>query len=348
MIDITKHFISPRATVHDALIQINQLEKSMILFVVDEHAHLIGTLTDGDIRRALVDNSSFERLVEDIMKRDFRYISSDDDSIYDLSKFKSEGIMLVPLIDRERKILDVINLQTQRSRLPLNAVIMAGGEGKRLLPLTEKTPKPLLKIGGKHIIQYNMEHLARYGVKKITISVCYLADQIKDAFGDGSHLDLEVNYVKEKEPLGTIGALSLCNNFSSETLLIMNSDLLTNFDVEDFYREFVNQSAAMAMATIPYKVKIPYGVLETKDDKIINFKEKPNYVYQSNAGIYLLKKDYISLIPKGKTFNATDMMETLIKSGKKVITYPLRSYWLDIGRPEEFAKAEEDILHIHF
>lgn len=348
MIDFAKHLIYPQETALVALNRINQLKELMVLFVIDENGRLIGSLTDGDIRRSLVQNPSLDRSVENIMNREFRYIYEDDHSVYDLSKFKRDGIALVPLINKERKILNVINIRTQRSRLPLNAVIMAGGEGKRLLPLTEKTPKPLLKIGGKHIIQYNMEHLARYGVKKITISVCYLADQIKDAFGDGSHLDLDVNYVQEKEPLGTLGALSLCSDFSSETLLIMNSDLLTNFDVEDFYREFVNQSAAMAMATVPYKVKIPYGVLETKDDKIINFKEKPNYVYQSNAGIYLLKKDYISLIPKGKIFNATDMMETLIKAGKKVITYPLRSYWLDIGRPEEFAKAEEDILHIHF
>ena len=348
MIDLAKHLIYPQETTLVALNRINQLKELMVLFVIDENGRLIGSLTDGDIRRSLVQNSSLDRPIENIMNREFRFIYEDDHSVYDLSKFKTDGITLVPLINRKRKILGIINLQTQRSRLPLNAVIMAGGEGKRLLPLTEKTPKPLLKIGGKHIIQYNMEHLARYGVKKITISVCYLADQIKNAFGDGSQLGLEVNYVQEKKPLGTLGALSLCNDFSSETLLIMNSDLLTNFDVEDFYREFVNQSASMAMATIPYKVKIPYGVLETKDNKIINFKEKPNYVYQSNAGIYLLKKEYISLIPKEKFFNATDMMETLIEAGKKVITYPLRSYWLDIGRPEEFAKAEEDIRHIHF
>ena len=348
MINFANHFMQPNETVFNALKKINQLKELMVLFVIDETSRLIGSLTDGDIRRSLLENPSLDRSVESIMNREFRFIYEDDDLVYDLSKFKSEGIILVPLVDRERKILDVINLQTQRSRLPLNAVIMAGGEGKRLLPLTEKTPKPLLKIGGKHIIQYNMEHLARYGIKKITISVCYLADQIKNTFGNGSRLDLEVNYVQEEEPLGTIGALSLCSNFSSDTLLIMNSDLLTNFDVEDFYREFVNQSAAMAMATIPYKVKIPYGVLEMQDDKIINFKEKPNYVYQSNAGIYLLRKEFISLIPAGKIFNATDMMESLVAAGEKVISYPLRSYWLDIGRHEEFAKAEEDILHIQF
>ena len=348
MIDVTKQLIGRRATVYEALVKINQLAEHMVLFVVDEDAHLIGTLTDGDIRRDLVNNCSFERLVEDIMKRDFRSIPLDDDSMYDLSKFRNEGITLVPVVDRKGQIAELVNLQISRARLPLHAVLMAGGEGKRLLPLTEKTPKPLLKIGGKHIIQYNIEHLSRYGIKQITLSICYLADQIRNAFEDGTQFGLDIDYIEEKKPLGTIGALSLVNSFSQDTLLVMNSDLLTNFDIEDFYKEFFNQSAAMAMATVPYKVKIPYGVLETKDDKIINFQEKPSYVYQSNAGIYLLRSEFISLIPEGEKFNATDMMEALVAKGEKVISYGLRSYWLDIGRPEEFAKAEEDIRHIHF
>ena len=167
MIDLAKHLIYPQETTLVALNRINQLKELMVLFVIDENGRLIGSLTDGDIRRSLVQNPSLDRPIENIMNREFRYIYEDDHSVYDLSKFKRDVIALVPLINKERKIIDVINIRTQRSRLPLNAVIMAGGEGKRLLPLTEKTPKPLLKIGGKYIIQYNMEHLARYGVKKL-------------------------------------------------------------------------------------------------------------------------------------------------------------------------------------
>ena len=348
MIDVAKHLIGSRATVHDALVKINQLKEHMVLFVVDEDAHLIGTLTDGDIRRALVGKSSLGKAVEGIMHRQFRFIYSEEDSMDDLSNIQRQGITLVPVLDRQGSILEVLNLEITRSLLPVHAVLMAGGEGRRLLPLTETIPKPLLKIDGKHIIQYNMEHLARYGVKRMTISICYLGEKIRNAFGDGSQFGLEVDYIEEKEPLGTIGALALADSFSKDNLLVMNSDLLTNIDFEDFYREFINQSAAMAMATVPYKVKVPYGVLETQQNQITSFQEKPNYVYHSNAGIYFLHKELVSLVPKGKPFNATDLMGALVAKGEKVISYPLRSYWLDIGRPEDFARAEEDIRHIHF
>ena len=348
MIDVAKHLIGPHATIHDALRKINQLEEQMILFVVDEDAHLIGTLTDGDIRRALVENSSLEQEVSAIMKRQYRFIYSEEATMDDLSDIRRQGITLVPMLNHSKSIVEVLDLKTTRSLLPVHAILMAGGEGRRLLPLTETIPKPLLEIDGKHIIQYNLEHLARYGVKRMTIAICYLGEKIKEAFGDGSQFGWEINYIEEKESLGTIGALALVDSFSKDNLLVMNSDLLTNIDFEHFYREFINQSAAMAMATVPYKVKVPYGVLETQQNQITRFQEKPDYVYHSNAGIYLLRKQFVSLIPEGKAFNATDMMEALVAKGEKVISYPLHGYWLDVGRPDDFAKAEEDIQHIHF
>jgi dTDP-glucose pyrophosphorylase/CBS domain-containing protein len=348
LIDVTKHLIGPHATIHDAMREINQLEKQMILFVVDEDAHLIGTLTDGDIRRALVENPLLEQEVSAIMNRNYRFIYSGELYIDDLSDIRRQGITLVPMLNHSKSIVEVLDLENTRSLLPVHAVLMAGGIGKRMLPLTETIPKPLLKVGGKHIIQYNLEHLARYGVKRMTISVGYLAEKIKKVFGDGSQFGWEISYVEEKEPLGTIGALAMVGSFSNDNLLVMNSDLLTNINFEDFYREFIGQSAAMAMATVPYRVRVPYGVLETQQNQITRFQEKPDYVYQSNAGIYLLRRQYVSLIPEGKVFNATDMMEVLVAKGEKVISYPILSYWLDIGRPEDFDKAGEDVRNIHF
>ena len=348
MFKIEKHFITGQETIQEALVKFNQFEENMILFVVKEGRRLIGTLTDGDIRRALIGRCSIESKVEDIMRLNYRFIFSENYTIDQLMKIRHHGISIVPVLDQSKAIVDVIDLKQIRTLLPVHAVLMAGGRGKRMLPLTETIPKPLLKVGGKHIIQYNLEHLARYGVKRMTISVCYLAEKIKEAFGDGSQFGWEINYVEEKEPLGTIGALALVDSFSNDNLLVMNSDLLTNIDFENFYREFIGQSAAMAMATIPYRVRVPYGVLETQQNQITRFQEKPDYVYQSNAGIYLLRRQFVSLIPEGKLFNATDMMEALVAKGEKVISFPILSYWLDIGRPEDFDKAGEDIRHIHF
>ena len=217
---------------------------------------------------------------------------------------------------------------------------MAGGEGKRLRPLTEKTPKSLLKVGNRPIIEHNIDRLAEYGVENIYISIKYLQN--------GEAKNISISYVKEDVPLGTIGAVSLINNLNSDYILVMNSDILTNIDYEDFFMEFVIQDADMAVATIPYKVDIPYAVLETSQNLVIDLKEKPTYTYYSNAGIYLIKKDLIKLIPTNSFFNATDLMELLIKSGKKLISYPLHSYWLDIGKHNDFEKAQEDIKHIKF
>ena len=225
---------------------------------------------------------------------------------------------------------------------------MAGGEGKRLRPLTEKTPKSLLKVGNRPIIEHNIDRLAEYGVEKIHISIKYLGYLIEEYFQNGEAKNISISYVKEDVPLGTIGAVSLINNLNSNYILLMNSDILTNIDYEDFFMEFVNQDADMAVATIPYKVDIPYAVLETSQNLVIDLKEKPTYTYYSNAGIYLIKKDLIKLIPTNSFFNATDLMELLIKSGKKLISYPLHSYWLDIGKHDDFEKAQEDIKHIKF
>ena len=148
--------------------------------------------------------------------------------------------------------------------------------------------------------------------------------------------------------MGTLGALRMVSNVSRKHLLVMNSDLLTNIDFEDFFREYTTHDADMAVATIPYRVKVPYAVLQTEGNRIIQFQEKPDYVYYSNAGIYLMRRELVSLIPENEMYNATDMMERLIADGRKVISYPVRSYWLDIGKPEDFAKAQEDIRHIHF
>ena len=225
---------------------------------------------------------------------------------------------------------------------------MAGGKGNRLRPFTDITPKPLLKVGDTPILERNIDRLAMYGIDDITISLNYLGEQIESHFGDGSAKGISLKYVWEKDPLGTIGAVGLINHFVNDYILIMNSDLLTNIDFETFFIDFINSKADMSILSIPYKVDIPYAVFETKKDKISSLKEKPTYSYFTNGGIYLMKKEVLKYIPKNKFYNATDLIEELIRKKKYTKTYPLVGYWLDIGNHDDYKKAQLDVHRIKF
>jgi NDP-sugar pyrophosphorylase family protein len=225
---------------------------------------------------------------------------------------------------------------------------MAGGKGTRLRPLTKSTPKPLLKVGEKPILEHNIQRLSLFGMDDIWITVNYLGEQIENYFGNGSAKSLNIEYVWEDDPLGTAGALSKIDNFRHDYVLLTNSDILTNLDYEDFFLQFKKENADLAIVTIPYKVNIPYAVLETNNGHVLNFKEKPTYTYYSNGGIYLMKRDVLDYIPANSFYNTTDLMEKLISEGLKVFSYPMSGYWLDVGKPEDYKKAQKDIKTIKF
>ena len=246
------------------------------------------------------------------------------------------------------QVVNIINFRTIKSYLPIDAVIMAGGRGQRLQPLTDTIPKPLLKVGGKPIMEYNIDRLASYGIDDFWVSVNYLGEQIQQYFGNGYSKNIKIDYVWESEALGTIGAVSKVSNFEHDYVLVTNSDLLTNVDYENFFLDFVKNGADFAVLTIPYKVNIPYAVLETIDGKIKSLKEKPTYTYYSNGGVYLMKREMLQHIPQNTYFNSTDLMESLIIQKFKVISYPFSGYWLDVGKHEDFEKAQTDNLNLNF
>jgi NDP-sugar pyrophosphorylase family protein len=225
---------------------------------------------------------------------------------------------------------------------------MAGGRGQRLQPLTDTIPKPLLPVGGKAIMEHNLDRLTMFGIDDFWVSVKYLGEKIKQYFGTGIEKNINIEYVWESEPLGTIGAVSQIENFIHDYVLVTNSDLLTNVDYEQLFLDFIKQDADLAILTIPYQVSIPYAVLETNDGKVKSFKEKPTYTYYSNGGIYLMKKEMLKYIPKDSVFNATDLMEELIRNDLKVMSYPFIGYWLDVGKHEDLEKAQKDINYIKF
>lgn len=338
-------------SIKQALEQLNGLAiNGPVLFVGDNQDKIEGSISDGDIRRGLLDGKDLDSPVSVIAKKDFKFILHNcKDRNTKFKELKAKGINIVPVLNEQHQLMDVVVLSSKRAFIPAEGIIMAGGLGSRLKPLTDNTPKPLLQVGGKPIIQYNFERLHQFGVNKINVTLRYLGQQLIDYFGDGSEIGCQLDYVTENEPLGTIGAVKLIEHIDQDYIILMNSDILTNIDYEDFFEEFINRDADMAVATIPYDVAIPYAVLELNEDRLVSsFKEKPTYTYFSNAGIYLIKKELLSLIQEGQKYDATDFMNAVIDGGHRLISYPIRGYWLDIGKHNDFEKAQKDIDHIQF
>ena len=259
---------------------------------------------------------------------------------------RRKGISLIPVLDSERHIVEVIDLTEYKSALPVDAVLMAGGKGERLRPLTLDTPKPLLKMGDKAIIDRNVDRLIDYGVRYISVTVNYLKEKIIDHYSVLKDNEHKIDCISEQQFLGTIGALKLIKKFYNDTILVMNSDLLTDIDYEDFYLHFKEHDAMMSAAAIPYTISVPYGIFNLEGRNIKGVTEKPVYNLYANAGIYLVKKEALNYIPDNQVFNATDLIETLVSNGKKVIRYPITGLWIDIGTPEEYKKAQDLIKHI--
>lgn len=344
--DLDYFIIKQSAPIREALNMLNAVHsQSMTLFVLDNDDRMVGTLTDGDIRRALIAGANVDDEVLKAMHSRFSYLKNRGD-VARLKQLRERNIFLIPLLDSNMQIVDIIDLKARKSALPLDAVLMAGGKGERLRPLTLTTPKPLLKVGDKAIIDRNIDSLIDYGVKNISVTVNYLRQQLIDHYAEPRANNVKVNCVEENQFFGTIGSLKLIRQFDNETILVMNSDLLTDIDYEDFYLHFRYNDAMMSAAAIPYTISIPYGIFKLEGNHIKGVSEKPVYNLYANAGIYLLKREALKYIPENQMFNATDLIETLAKNGKTVIRYPLSGLWIDIGNPQEFAKAQELVRHL--
>jgi dTDP-glucose pyrophosphorylase len=339
--------ISCSATILDALKKIDGLSgQNYTLFVVDFNGRMLGTLTDGDIRRYLVPGGQLLDKVSNAMHTTFAFIVADEKNIVaKLHELKARDITLVPTLDNDGHIVNAFDLTNYKSHLPIDAVLMAGGKGERLRPLTEKTPKPLLKVGDKCIIDHNVDRLIEYGIKHISVTVNYLKEQLEEHY-ESPRGDVKVSTVAEPQFLGTIGSIKFVPKFYNDVVLVMNSDLFTNIDYEDFYLHFMQHDADMSVAAVPYNVSIPYGILDLEGRNIQGLLEKPRYTYYANAGIYMIRRSALDEIPDGEFFNATDLIEKLIGEGKTVIRYPLNGTWIDIGNPQEYQKAQDLVKHL--
>lgn len=343
-----KYVISQDKTLIEALKQINDLVTGpLVLFAIDEEKKMVGTITDGDTRRALINGSQLTDRVASVMNRKFNYVSEGEgDIVRSLHRQRELKMKLVPILDSQNHISDIVNLERFVTRLPIDAVLMAGGKGERLRPLTEKTPKPLLKVGDKAIIDHNIDRLINYGVNHISVTVNYLGEQLEEHFKE-PYNGVQVNTIREPKFLGTIGSIRFVPEFFNDTVLVMNSDLFTNINYEDFYLHFKEHNADMSVAAVPYDVDIPLGVLNLDGRNITGLSEKPHFGYYANAGIYLIRRSALELIPEDTMFHSTNLVEALIAAGRKVIRFPIGGTWIDIGTPQEFRRANDMVKYIH-
>lgn len=343
---IEKYIIREDCTIREALGILNDLPDNILtLLVIDrDKGTMLGTVTDGDIRRGLISGYSLEDAISKIMNVDFCYLKKDNVDLLYIKEAKHKGVTLLPILNSDKKISKVLNLRRNKSLLPIDAVLMAGGKGVRLRPLTEKTPKPLIKVGNKCIIDYNVDNLIEYGFENIFVTINYLKEQLIEHFKDPRQ-GVKIQCVEEPQFLGTIGSVLYIKKFKNDTVLIMNSDLFTNIDYEDFYLHYLENSADMSILSIPYSHKVPFGVFDIDGCEIKGVKEKPTLDYYANGGIYLIKKELLQNIPKDTFFDATDFVTSLIDKGFKVIRYPLTGYWIDIGKFEDYYKALELAKH---
>lgn len=343
---IDRHLIADNASLIEALDRLNGLSGGvMTLLVTDSEGHMVGTLTDGDVRRGLLRGVALDSPVADAMFRNFRFLRDGEVNPDSLRELRRHRLSLIPVLDAEGKLCRMIDTRVTKTILPVNAILMAGGKGERLRPMTLTTPKPLLEIGGKSIIDYNIEALAAVGVDNISVTVNYLAEQLEEHFSKPV-AGVKVKCVREPRPLGTIGSASLVDIPAEGDTLVMNSDLLTTISFEDLYLHHRNQKADITIAAVPYNVSVPYAILDTDGQRVTALEEKPSYAYYANAGIYIFSNSLLRTLSPDERTDATDLIERALADGRHVSYFPINGTWIDIGSPVDFAHARELMRHL--
>ena len=317
-----------------------------IVLVVDADRRLAGVVTDGDIRRAILRGVSIDTKVDEVVNRKPLVGPAGLSASEALQIMRARSVRHLPLLDAERRVADMLRLEDLVAVPPLTsrAVIMAGGEGRRLRPLTESTPKPLVDVGGKPLVELMIERLRLAGMTDITIALHHKSELIRERLGDGSRLGVRIDYVLEPSPLGTMGALTLLRDRLDAPFFVVNADILTKCDFRAmwaFHR--AQDNAAMTVGVSLHQVEIPYGEFTLRGDRVVRVDEKPRKEYPINAGIYVLDPAALAAIPAGEYFDATDLIRALVTRGSVVAAYTIREYWLDVGRLDDFHKADRDV-----
>ncbi len=331
------------STLLDGLNKLNEGVQKIVL-AVDDHNRLIGVLCDGDFRRALVRGATLQSPLEDALNKNPISIGENTSEVLIRRLFKDHaGVYRIPILDRERRVLGMRYFE-ELSEIPDRSnrvVIMAGGQGLRLRPLTESTPKPMLPVGGRPMLETLVERCVDAGYKNFTLSVNYLAEVVEKHFGDGARWGVKIDYVRESKRLGTAGAVAMLGNLEND-VVVMNGDLLTTLDFGALLDFHLDHQAAGTMCVKKYDIEIPYGVVQEELGVIASLEEKPVQTFNVNAGIYCLSPAALKLIPTDEFFDMPSLFRRLIDTHQKTIVYPIHDYWMDVGKIQDYNQAVED------
>lgn len=340
--DITGNLIPPEAPLLAAIERMDAVRRKLLL-VTDPERRLLGTVSDGDIRRGLMRRLSMEDPVDAVMNRApvaLRLDGSEQDA---LARLADRGVNLAPVLDRNDRVVglypDAVSAGARRDNL---VVIMAGGRGVRLAPLTQTCPKPMLKVAGRPLLETIIERLETQGFHRFRLAVNYLAEVIEDHFGDGSGMGVEIRYLREDHPRGTAGALSLVNDPIDQPMLVMNGDVLTRMAFGDLVDFHVEHRALATLCVREHTFQAPHGVAEVDGVRMTSLREKPTFRWLANAGVYCLDGAVLSRVPSTGPFDMPELLAALAADGAMVGAYPIHEYWLDIGRPPDFESAQSD------
>jgi dTDP-glucose pyrophosphorylase/predicted transcriptional regulator len=315
-----------------------------VALVVDKNNKLIGTITDGDIRRALLKHLTMDCSVKEIMFNNPTVAKSSDSRDAVLQKMKNRDLLHIPIVDNNEKLIGLETLQnlTYDKQYDNPVFLMAGGLGKRLRPLTEDTPKPLLKVGDKPILEIILDRFIKAGFHNFYISTFYQADKIRQYFGDGSSWDVSINYIEENKPLGTAGSISLLpKDLPNLPILMMNGDVLTKVNFEHLLNFHNKQDGIATMCIREYDVQIPFGVVSIENQKAQNFEEKPVKKFFVNAGIYVYERKMIDKVKVDEYIDMPTLLEQQIKNGSNINVFPIHEYWKDVGHMDEYENVNK-------
>ena len=348
--DLATLCVTREISIREAVERMDRNRMGMML-VVDGGGRLAGIITDGDVRRAILANLNFGQGVGTLLdqkagtsfaKPITAAIDAPRESLLQL--LQAHSILYLPLLDAEERVAGLVTLDEflPHQTLALQAVVMAGGKGTRLYPLTKDTPKPMLPVGERPLMERTIARLREMGIRQVKVTTHHQPEKIVEHFGNGSEFGVELSYVPEHMPLGTAGGLGLLER-PTETTLVINGDILTEVDFRAMLAFHREHEADLTVAVRQYDVKVPYGVVQCSGATVTGISEKPVYGVFVNAGIYLLEPSVYALIPSNQRYDMTDLIQGLLTAGRPVVSFPVREYWLDIGAHEEYARADQDI-----
>jgi dTDP-glucose pyrophosphorylase len=343
-----KVVVNNNLSIKECLVKLNQT-RSQILIVSSTKGILKGTITDGDIRRGLINGFKLSSNIEKIYNHN-PFFLNENSNIKKFYKYINDyTIKIIPIINKKRVLIGAYDTgrKINYAQLQNKIIIMAGGKGERLKPLTNEIPKPMVKINGKPILEKIILNCQNSGFENFFLSVNYFKKQIKDYFGNGKNLNIKIDYLEEKKPLGTVGSVSIIKNTilkKKEPFIVINGDIVANFDLKEILDFHNSKKASLTIVSRIYQIQNQYGIIKTnKLNKVNSINEKPIYNSEILAGIYIIDHKLISLIPTNKKFDMTDLINTILKKKKNIFSYKIDNYWYEIGNINQYNNLLEQM-----